>query len=143
MTWVCTEIEAIGDFHDFSKIHDVNAMADVSHGGQVVTNKEIADAQLLLQVFEQGDDMRLNQYIKSGDGLIEDDQLGFRDQGTSNSDPLALTATELVRKQTYRIEWEPHQFQHLTDAASNAGTRELGMDFQWLSQDIAYPHPGA
>ena len=36
-------------------------------------DEEVREVKLLLQVFEQVDDLRLNRYVERGDGLVADD----------------------------------------------------------------------
>src|SRR3989304_1100823 len=68
------------------------------HHAQVVGNKQISQAQFLLQVFQQVDDLRLNRYIQRRNWFIADDKGGVEGQGAGNTYALALAAGKLVRK---------------------------------------------
>jgi hypothetical protein len=49
---LCAEFEAVRELHDLPETHDRNTVADMSHRRQIMTDKQVADAQGLLQVFE-------------------------------------------------------------------------------------------
>jgi len=57
-------------FHDFAQVHDRNTVADVLDHAEGVRDEEIGEAKLVLKVFEQVDDLRLNRYVRSGNGFI-------------------------------------------------------------------------
>ena len=67
------ELAGGGDFYDAAEVHDGDAVADVFDDRQVVRDEQIREIKLLLQVFEQVDDSRLNRYVERGDGLVADD----------------------------------------------------------------------
>ena len=60
-------------FNDAAQIHHCDAVADVLHHREIVRDEEVREVKLLLQVFEQVDDLRLNRYVERGDGLVADD----------------------------------------------------------------------
>ena len=78
--------------HDFAEIHDENLFRDVLDDGQVVRNEHISKPDLLLQIFQKIDDLRLNGYVQRGNGLVADDELGLYRQSARNADSLPLTA---------------------------------------------------
>ena len=64
---------------------------------QIVRNEEIGQPQLVLQVLEEVDDLRLDGDVQGGDRLVADDELRVRGQGARDADALPLSAGELVR----------------------------------------------
>ena len=58
------QLQALGNLDDLAQVHHRDALADVRHRGQVMTDKQITHAQELLQVFELGDDLRSDRHIE-------------------------------------------------------------------------------
>jgi hypothetical protein len=69
----------------------------VPHHGQVVGDDEVGEPELLLQVLQQVDDLRLHRHVERRDGLVGHDQLRVHRQRPRDADALALAAGELVR----------------------------------------------
>src|SRR5919204_6495679 len=63
MEGLCTELEAIGELDDLSEIHDGDTVADMGHRCQVVSDKEIADAEPLLQLLELIHDLGADRHV--------------------------------------------------------------------------------
>ena len=53
--------------------------------------------QLVLQIHQQIDDLRLNRHIQRGHRFVADDQLRIERQRARDADALALAAGEFVR----------------------------------------------
>ena len=83
----------------------------------VVGDEDVGEAELVLQVVEQVDDLGLDRDIEGGDRLVGDDQLRVRRQGPGDPDPLALAAGELVRVAVGVLGREPDALEQLPDAA--------------------------
>jgi hypothetical protein len=65
------------DLDQLAEIHDRDAVADVLHHREVVGDEEIGEAEALLQVLQQVDDLRLDRHVERGDRLVADDQVGL------------------------------------------------------------------
>ena len=61
-------------FHYAAKIHHQHPIADMTNNSQIVRDKEIRNAQLRLEPFQQVDDLCLHRNIKCGDRLIADNK---------------------------------------------------------------------
>ena len=96
MERVFVKLDAVGDFDDVSQIHDRDTVADVPNYRQVVSDEQVGQAKLVLQVFEQVDDLRLDRNVQGGNRLVAYDKAGFDGEGTSDADALPLPAAELV-----------------------------------------------
>ena len=66
----------VGNLDDLAEVHDPDLVGDVADHGQVVGDEHVGEAQPVLQVFEQVDDLSLDRHVEGGHGLVEDDQLG-------------------------------------------------------------------
>ncbi len=60
-------------------------------------DEKVRQFELLLQIFQQVDDLCLNRNVERRDRLVADDETGFDRQGAGDADALALAARELVR----------------------------------------------
>src|SRR5262249_28817933 len=55
---------------DLAEIHDEGAVADVAYYAEIVRNKQKSDAQLVLQIHEQVDDLRLDRDVERADRFV-------------------------------------------------------------------------
>src|SRR5437763_17186384 len=85
-----------GRLDDLSEVHDGDPIAQVFHDGEVVGDEQIREIELLLQVLEQVQNLRLNRDIERRDWLVGDDETGAKRERARDSDSLPLTAREFV-----------------------------------------------
>ena len=90
------------DLDDLPQVHDRDPVRDVPDHAQVVGDEDVGQAQLVLQVVEQVDDLGPDGHVQGRDRLVGDDQPGIQGQGPGHADALALPAGELVRVQACR-----------------------------------------
>ena len=83
---------------DISLCHDADPVGDASHDGEVMGDEQHGHAVLLLQIFEQRQDLRLYGHVQRRGRLVRYEQLGVVGQRHGDHDALALPARELVRK---------------------------------------------
>ena len=83
-------------FDDFSPTEDHDLIADMLDDGEVVRDEEVGQAELLLQVLEEIDDLGLHADIERADRFIADDECRFGCEGASDPDPLSLAAAEFM-----------------------------------------------
>ncbi|MNW46884.1 hypothetical protein D3C74_241990 [compost metagenome] len=67
------------------------------HDAKVVGDKDIRQAEFLLQILKQVHHLRLDRHVERRDGLVGDDQLRLQGQRPCNANPLPLSAGELMR----------------------------------------------
>ena len=96
MTRTIVEVFSRGDLHCRAQIHDENTMADMTDDGEIVGDENQREPEVLLQIHEQVDDLRLNGHVECTDGLVADDEFRFEHQRPGDTDALALTTRELV-----------------------------------------------
>src|SRR5262249_32809619 len=85
------------DLAQLAEIHHRDEVAHVLHDGKIMRDEDHRQAVARLQLVEEVDDLRLHRDIKSGDGLVADDELRFHRDRPSDRDALALATGELVR----------------------------------------------
>ena len=134
------EICRTGDLHHPAKIEHDDAVRDVAHHRQIVRDEQVGQVQLLLQVDQQVDDLRLDVDVERGDRLVGDDELRRDRQRTRDGDALALAAGEFVRILAQRGRERP-------TSDSNSSTRRRGrglvgrepVEAERLGQDVEPP----
>ena len=72
-------------------------VAQVVDHRDVVADQQVGHCELLLQVLQQVQHLRLHRDVERADRLVGDDQARPRDQRARDRDALALAARELVR----------------------------------------------
>src|SRR5256886_11935435 len=68
----------------------------ISDDGEVVRDEEVGEVELLLQLFEEVDDRRLDRDVQRRDRLVRHDEVGIESDCACQPDALALAARELV-----------------------------------------------
>ena len=67
------------------------------HDREIMSNEQVSQAVLPLEILQQIDNLRLHGHIQRADRFVANEQLRFNRQRASNPNALALPATELVR----------------------------------------------
>ena len=108
---MAVQLVRAGHLHDLAQIHDRHIVGDIAHDGQVVADEHIGQVHALLQLHQQGDDLRLNGHIQRGDHLVADDEVGLQCQRPGDGDALPLAAGELVGIAEAEIRVDANQLQ--------------------------------
>ena len=85
---------------------------------EVVGDEDVGQSELVLQLVEQVDDLRLDRDVERGDRLVEQDQLRIDGQRPRDADPLALAAGELVREAAEVLGMQADPLEQLTALGS-------------------------
>ena len=80
----------VGELNHTPEIHHRDLGGDVLDHRQVVGNKDIGQAKLLLQVLQEVQNLCLHRHVERGDSLVTNNQLRLHRQGPRNADALAL-----------------------------------------------------
>ena len=67
------ELLGLGDLDDFPEVHHRDAVAHLADDREVVRDEDVREPEVVLEVVEQVDDLRLDRDVKSRDGLVADD----------------------------------------------------------------------
>ena len=78
--------------HHLAHIHHSDPVRDVLDHRQVVGDEKVCQVELLLEVFQKVDDLRLDRDVESGDRLVADDEQRLDRQRPRDADALPLTA---------------------------------------------------
>ena len=98
------------------EIHDRDARADVLHDREIVGDEQISQAEFILEIGQQVDDLRLDRDVERRYRLVAHDQFRRYRKGAGDADALALAAGEFVRVAPHVVGVEADQLQQLDDA---------------------------
>ena len=90
---------------------------------EVVRDEHVRQLELVLQVVEQVDDLRLDRDVERRDRLVGDDQLRVQRERAGDADPLALAARELVRVAVDVVGRQADDLEQLAARASRISPR--------------------
>ena len=101
-------------------------------------------AQLLLQLPQQRQHIRLHFRIEHADALIADQHLGFQRQGAGDGHPLLLAAGELLRQAVLKLlsRAEADPFQQAAGFFPGCCFRAEAMDQQRIGDGIGHLQGG-
>ena len=114
MMHMVEESGRLGGLHDPARVHYVNPVSMPGDHAHVVRNQQHRHAQPILQIPEQGEDLRLNGDIQCRRRLVGDEKLGLAGQRHGDHHALPQTAGQLVRVvfEPLLRPGQPHQAEH-------------------------------
>ena len=127
--------------HDPAPVHHSNPVAQVRYQVEIVGNEQVGQRQLLFEVQQQVDDLRLDRDIQVGHRLVEHQELRIHGQGPGHHDALLLAAGELVGESGAVRRSDAHRLQDLPNAFHALLFRHPQVD-QTLFQAVADAHLG-
>ena len=126
-----------------AEVHDADPVRDVPHDRQVVGDEDVGQAELVLQLLHQVDDLRLHRHVERRDRLVADEHLGVEGDAAGDADALPLAAGELVGVAVDVLGVEPDEVEQLLDPlAAPALGHDVVVDLERLTDDVADRHPG-
>ena len=129
-------VVAHGAFDDPALGHDRDAVAHVTHDGEVVGDEEVAHPALLLELQQEVEDLALDGDVQGGDRLVTDDELGFESERPSDADPLELAARERGRAAVAQGRVDTDALKQLVRAAATFGAVVEAVDVPGLGHDV-------
>ena len=104
------------DLDDLPEVHHGDPVGDVTHDGEVVRDEEVREAELRLELLEQVHDLRLDRHVERGHRLVAHEERRVERERARKTDPLALTARELVREAIRGVRRETDDLEDLPHA---------------------------
>ncbi len=139
---IVVERVAVGHLDDLAEVHHRNTVGNVLHHREVMGDEQVGEAELVLQVFEEVNDLGLDRNVQRRDGFVGDDEVGVRGEGAGDPDPLSLAAGELVRVPVGEVGIESDRLEQLLDPLGALILRDQPVDLHRLRDDVADRHPG-
>src|SRR5712691_8230261 len=141
MQRIVEQLVAIRKLDYAAEIHHGDALAEVPHQREIVSDEQVGEAEALAQILKQIDDLRLDRDVEGGYGLVADDEFGIERESARDPDALALATRHLVRVAIDKIRTEAADRQEL--AHPGRAARRIGLDgvnLHRLADDVADLH---
>ena len=96
--WIGFEDELVAGryLHQLAEVHDRDPIGDVADHREVMCDEYVGQPELVLELLEQVDHLRLDRDVERRHRLVEQNQLRIDRQRSSDPDSLSLAARELV-----------------------------------------------
>src|SRR6185295_12722183 len=117
-----------------------DAVGDVVDYREIVADEHQREAELLLQILEQVQNLRLDRHVERRDRFVADHHVGPEREGTRDADALALAAREGVRVAAELPAVEADHLHQLADHLAAIGVVADAVDDQRLDQDVVDGH---
>src|SRR6476469_8242906 len=108
---------------------------------EIMGDEDVGEPELVLEVLEQVDDLRLNRYVKGRDRLVGDDQLWAQGQCPCDPDPLPLATRELVRVSVVVLRREPDPVHQFLDRAAELLSGAEAVQLNRVANDLSNSLP--
>jgi hypothetical protein len=135
--WWLEHLRRGSDLRELAEIHHGDAVGDVLDHAQVVGDENIREVELLLEVFEQVQNLCLDAHVQCADRFVADDNFGVDRECAGDADPLALAAGELVWIAVRVTGVQPDDVQQLLDAVFAFLAARDVVDVERLTDDVA------
>src|SRR5579883_1883293 len=96
MQWGEEKLLGIGDLGKLPHVHHCDPITDVLDDAQIVSDEEVGKLELLLEICQQVERLRLDRNVKRRDRLVADDELWLQGECPGDADPLPLAARKGV-----------------------------------------------
>ena len=104
---------------------------------EVVGDEQVGEVELVLEVLEQVDDLRLDRDVERRHRLVGDDQLRLQGERPGDPDALALAARELVRVAVVVLRGEPDPLEQLLHRRFSSSPEASPWSLHRLADDLA------
>ena len=121
---------------------DHDAMRQRPNHPQIVTDEQVAELMVGLQLLQQIDDLRLHRHVQGTGRFVQHHEPRFQHHCARDRDALPLTAAELVRVAVTDIGREADLMQRLRHPDAALRARQGGLVHgQALGDDLRHRHP--
>jgi hypothetical protein len=140
MTRAVEENSPGGCLHDLSKVHDGHPVTHVLDHSQVVSDEEIREPAMFLQVLKQVDDLSLDRHVERRDWFVGNQKLRVHGECAGDADSLPLPTAELVGIPVDRIFPQTNQAQHLENTLALLSSTGEPVDLDSFGNDCPDTH---
>ena len=125
-----TDLQRGSELDDATEVHHGDAVRDLADDSKVVCDKDVGEVELLLQVGQQVDDLRLDRDVERRDRLVRDHEARVEGQRPCDTDSLALSARELVWVATRMLGSQADELEQLGHSISDLGFGAVAMNLE-------------
>src|SRR5579872_5921105 len=119
--WSREQPTGFRDLDDAAEIHDTDAACHVADDREIVADEEIGEAELVLQIAHQIENLRLHGYVERRGRLIADDELGLGSERAGDCNALALSAGKFMRVFPSIVGVQSDEAEQLANTRANIG----------------------
>ena len=113
--WVFINRISVGNLHNLAQIHDRHPIRNMTNHSEIVSDEEIAQSKIALEIHHQVEDLALHGNIESGNRLVADDHSRIQGNRSCNTNALTLATGKLKRESFRRRSTEPNFFEQFPD----------------------------
>lgn len=96
---------------DITQVHDRDPIRDVFYDREIVSDKQVGKVELLLQVYQQVQDLALDGNIQCRYRFIADHKFWIECYRSRDADALSLTPGKFEGVSRHRTSWQAHDIQ--------------------------------
>src|SRR5215470_1292192 len=134
------DLLGLAELDDAADVHHRDTVTDVADDAQVVRDEEIGQSELLLQVEQEVQDLRLHGDVQGRDRLVRDDEPRLECQRPRDADALPLAAAECVREAAHVLGPESHPAQEIRHTLLALAPALHAVDQERLADQIEQGH---
>jgi len=125
--------------HHLAVVHDHDLLGHIGDDAEIVGDEQEGHAELLLQILDELEDLRLDRDVERGRGLVGDEEGGIAHERHRDHRALAQPARELERIGAQAPRWigEPDEAQHLLDQRVGLLLRHVAVEAERLGDLVA------
>jgi len=140
MDRVLEQVLGVRVFDDLSCVHDRDAIADELDDAEIMGDEEIREMELLLQILQEVQDLRLHGHVKRRGRLVKHDEIRVERKRPCDPDALLLPAAELMREPIQMLLVKPDGLEQLQDFLRHRLAFEPLVDLERLAEDLFDRH---
>jgi hypothetical protein len=125
---------------DLAEVHDGDVVGDMLHHGKVVGDEDVGEAEPLLEVAQQVENLRADRNVERRDRFVAYDQLRLDRDGPCNGDALALATGKFVRIALCKARLKTDEAQNFVDALAASARLGEAVQRQRLGQRLCDGH---
>lgn len=134
--WVVYDLACRTDFYHFALTHNGYTIRDVINHREVMAHEHVSEAEFILQVFKEVQDLRLNGHVERGGWFITDQELRVQGQCSGDANALSLTTGEGMRVAAQVSGRQADQIYQFPNAGCLTEAIAHAVDDQRLLQDF-------
>ncbi len=126
-------------FDNRTVLHDRDAVRNLRHHAEIVRDEQNRRLLALLQIPDQGQDLRLRGNVERGGGFVRDQESRIERKRHRDHGALALATRQFMRigaRGGFRI-GDAHVFEQRQHPGADRGAGQVGMDRKHLADLIA------
>ena len=128
-------------FYHLAHIHHRHPVADMGYYAHIMRLKQIGQTQVMLEILQQIQDLRLDRNVQGRDRFIAHQEPGAWRQRARQANPLALATAEGMRIAAHILRPQPNQLQDFRHPVFQFFALRQIHGAQWGANNLEQSHP--